>query len=154
MRYRKKFSKNTSRRRKGMATLEFVMSLPFLFVLMAMIFTLGQRCLQQSEVTMEVRNRAWLVRSGVEKSTVASKPFNFGATMAGSTQARKTKDWRKYRWLGGERTSVSKTVVIAGTWDQKQVPEMDGSNPHAAALGKVGVGGAGAVSSMARLLRF
>ena len=144
-----------NRRRAGIASLEFVLSLPFLFVLMAMIFTLGNRALHQAEVTMEVRDRAWLGRSGVEASESASKPFEFGAATAGSTEARITKELRMYRWLGGERTSVGETTLIAGTWDHQQVPELRGSKPHASMLSKLGTaGGTGAVRTMARLLNF
>lgn len=155
MRFRKQSNRSNGKGHPaGIASVEFVLSLPILFVLMAMIYTMGRRSLDQAGVAMAVRDRAWQQRSAVESSPLASSPFHFDQPLSGSATARKRRRLRLFPWLGGRRLSEDRTVVIAGSWDDEQVPQLRGGRPHVAALDPLTSGGGRALEAMARLLDF
>ncbi|HMO84997.1 MAG TPA: pilus assembly protein [Lacipirellulaceae bacterium] len=129
--------------RRGIATIEFVLSLPILFILFAMILTLGMRHLDQAHVQQIVRRAAWEKRSQVERSRTDSKPFALpvaGNALTGLAQAEAKRDLRVFPWLKGNRLSQTEGWVLAGSWDYAQVPEMNGGTPHLGALGRVVAG--------------
>ncbi|MDC0936627.1 pilus assembly protein [Pirellulales bacterium] len=148
-------SRRRSVRRNGIAPIEFILSLPILMILFAMIYTIGMRAIEQSQVTKAVRDLAWRQRTEIEGSETDSEPFAFENGLSGSMEAEEEKELRVFRRLGGERISRDRTVLIAGTWDYVQVPDLfDGSGPHVEAIEELGVEGGDALKKVAEILDY
>jgi hypothetical protein len=142
------------RGRRGIATIEFVMSLPILVWLMMMIFLVARRHMDQAHMTQNVRHEAWLKRSDTEKPQRATNMFAFiGNEFSGKSEYEEGKLLKIYKWMGGQRLSKSKAIVLGGTWDQKQMTQMNGTSPHLSVLPKMAEGGAENVAGMSGLLR-
>jgi hypothetical protein len=109
-----------SPKRTGVATIEMVMCFPVLIIMVAMIFTLGTATLSQSEVTMQVRNEAWALRTNPKNQ----RPFGIlQAHSSGQEAVDKTKTFRRYTNLFPQipRTAQATNVVLTGSWDHRYI---------------------------------
>ena len=119
-------SSRRRRNRDGVAPLEFVMSLPPLVLMMCLLFTWYFSLLGRTETAVEVRRQVWSLRStGGEKPLAAASLLN---PMNGRIEKTLSKSVRGYGGLGGlggARDVYSGNTVLAGCWDQRQVPEFN-----------------------------
>lgn len=113
--------------RKGIATLEMVMSFPILAFLIAMMFTVYFATMKKSQLTMEVRHQAWQHRTALD----AGKANPFGllqSHVSGTEREELTRDVASYRnWYPGVPREITwGNVVLTGSWDYRQVEFDDG----------------------------
>lgn len=132
--------KRSTGRRRGIASLEFVMSFPILVLLIAMLYTVYIATALKSQLTMEVRHKAWLVRS----APVKNKSLPFGITKAHSSGESKVELTRKVKVYRNWYPNVPReikwgNVVLTGSWDHRQVKFSDGfvSTPHFGVLSQM-----------------
>lgn len=127
--------------RRGIASFEFVMSLPFLLFLSAYIASVGWSALKKADATMSVRNSVWKKRSNVNSRD--TKPLNFGPWDQGLLDGKKQNRFRVFWQRNRNRNTTSKTAILAGTWDHKEIREFRSDGPHFDLMKKVGVGSLG-----------
>jgi hypothetical protein len=149
--------------RHGVASLELVLCFPFLIVLVAMLFTVHMATKYKTEVTSAVRSNAWLDRANPHRASNNS-PFGlFAMHDSGQFDDSRSRTVNIFRNLfpGVPRTAKWENVVLAGSWDHRQVEfsrEFIGY-PHFGVLIKMveaqgGVrGNNGQVSSLNRLFQ-
>ena len=123
-------SKVSAAQRRGIATLELVMSLPILVFLIAMLFTVYFATIKKSQLTMEVRHNAWRPRANPDPGKSAS----FGllqSHQSGTERAELTRRVTSYTNLypNVPRNITWGNVVLTGSWDEKQV-DFSGGLPH------------------------
>ncbi len=126
--------------RRGVATLEFVLALPFLMFVFTGILSVTWATLWKTHVHSEVRNKAWKKRSASAGTQPLTLPALANPT-AGIVGAESEDRFRVYRWFGGDKTAKSKNAVMAGSWDYREVPEFQGSRPHFGVLRRMASGG-------------
>ena len=136
--------------RTGMASLEFVMGLPFLMMVMAMIYAVAYAGVHKTKVVFQVRHQVWTMREDSHSHTLQNykrikdtKPLRLlsGASendMPGEISGIGSSSWTTYVWLGGNKNTKSKTVIITGTWDHKEITEFNSSGPHFSVLERIG----------------
>lgn len=147
-------SKVYTSQRRGIATLELVMSLPILIFLIAMLFTVYFATMKKSQLTMEVRNNAWRPRANPDAGKAA--PFGLlKSHQSGTERAELTRRVTSYTNLypNVPRKITWGNVVLTGAWDKKQV-DFRGSSPHMNVLLQMilAQGGVNANPSQARAL--
>ena len=122
----------TSRHRRGLASLELVLFLPFLVVLTAMIFTIGGAAVTRGNVAVQARNDAW--------QTTVDRPDRqlewWGTTPASGTIISANPDASRGtvhktstapikafagRALGVGQTAAAEHAVIHGSWDSTAI---------------------------------
>ena len=104
--------------RRGTASLEFVLSLPMLMGLGAIIITLGMASVHKTSVTSGVRNSVWKDRSTTKTSKVLSV---FAGPTDGVIQSDASSTIPVYPWLGGTQTAKSSAAVLGGVWDHSEI---------------------------------
>jgi hypothetical protein len=108
---------------RGIATLEFVLSLPVLLLLMVAITWLGFSVIGQTDVLITSRNKAWKRRF----ENASDKPLVFSATPAYSEDADYVTE------KSSQRVQVSPIfdampgpeashTILAGSWDHRAMP--------------------------------
>ncbi len=128
------FSRSIDRRRasgrRGIATLELVMSLPVLVFLIAMLFTLYFATLKKSHLTMEMRHKAWLKRSNPD-ATKAAPWSTLTSHESGTERVSATRRVTSYtNWYPNVPRDIKwGNVVLTGAWDERQV-DYSGGAPH------------------------
>lgn len=109
----------TSARRRGIATLEFVMALPVLLLLMVGITWLGFSVIGQTEVLVEARNKAWKRRF----EDASKKPlyfpllkglYNEKADYVTERSSKRLRVSPVFDSLPGPEASHT---ILAGSWD-------------------------------------
>lgn len=153
--FRKRGNQNR-RHRRGVASLEFVMGFPILAMLIAMLYTVYFATITKSQVTMEVRHKAWLARS----NPLDAQPFSLAdADTAGETREELTRIVEPYRsWYPNVQREVTwGNVLLVGSWDHRAVP-FDKKGwipvyPHLDVLQQMIAGGVGASSSSTNQVR-
>lgn len=146
-----RFDKN----RKGIASLEFVLGLPFLVLIAAIIFTVAFAAVNKISVVSESRHAIWKMRkeesgsSDLEESrrNTETKPMVIssefggggGGELPGEVSGIASTKFKTYQWLGGEHETKSGTTLIFGTWDHKEIKEFTDNpdGPHLDVLGRV-----------------
>ncbi len=126
----KRMKYGCARRRRGIATLELVMSLPILVFLIAMLFTLYFAMLKKSHLTMEMRHKAWLKRSNPDENKAA--PWStLSSHESGTEQVSATRRVTSYtNWYPKVPRKITwGNVVLTGAWDERQV-DYTGGAPH------------------------
>lgn len=112
--------------RRGVASLEFVMSFPILMLLIAMLYCVYIAAMMKSQLTMEVRHTAWLARTSPQNS---SAPFSVArAHSAGESKSELSRKVEVYRnWYPAVPRKITwGNVVLTGSWDHRQISFDDG----------------------------
>lgn len=118
------------RSRRGIASLEFVLGVPFLIALGGVIVMAGFVGVAKLDTVVKSRHQAWEARTN--PSSTASMPLLiYAPSDAGMVVGEKTNEVKTYDWLGGKQKAKSRSALITGTWDHRQIPEMSRSEgPH------------------------
>lgn len=141
-----------STRRRGMASVEIVLSMPMIVAVAALIYYLGELNMTRADVTVRARNDAWKKRtqSGDPESSplpdqqkldilfVDPDPIPKGSQLASDQSVMKARPL--YFMRTSPVTVPSSHTVLSGTWDFHDLP-IDSSEPllgdrHIAAFGK------------------
>jgi hypothetical protein len=135
--------------RTGMASLEFVMGLPFLLMMMAIIYAVAYAGVHKTKVVFQARHQVWTMREDSHshsleryKRITDTKPMRLlsGVSendMPGEVSGIGSSSWTTYSWLGGNKTTKSSTVIITGTWDHKEITDFNSSGPHFSVLERI-----------------
>ncbi len=143
-------------RRQGIASLEFVLGLPFLVLIAAIIFTVAFAAVNKISVISKARHATWKMRkdesgsSDLEDSrrNTETRPMEIetefggggaGGELPGEVSGIASTKFKTYNWLGGEHETKSGTTLIYGTWDHKEITEFTDNpdGPHFDVLGRV-----------------
>jgi hypothetical protein len=137
--------------RSGVATLEFVLGIPFLMLVMAIVFTVAYSGVNQTKTVFQARHQVWKMRESGNSHNLAdykrvsdTKPMYLLAplgqnNMPGEVSGAGQATWSTYSWLlGGSVSTKSKTVIITGTWDHKEITNFNSNGPHFSVLGRIG----------------
>ena len=148
-------------RRRAMAPLELVMSLPFLLGVFAMLLSIGFVSLEKARVVVAARHDVWTLRQDPSASPAGmqvesdSNPKPFSVTGAnhdtsGLVYGKVTGNAKRFAWLGGPVQPQGQAAVLAQSWDSKQVSDFDDQpdGPHLSVLDRM-IGGNGAVGALA-----
>jgi len=108
-------SASAARRRRGVATLEFAMTLPILMIVMVTVIWFGVAMFKQADVTVQARNQAWRARYKNPPGT----PFRFRqASLVNGSAKREVGVSPLFNGFGAANSRHS---VMAGAWDHRQV---------------------------------
>lgn len=112
------FAQTRATRSRGVASLEFVLVFPILLMLTAVIFWVGGLVVEKSRVVIRARAGAWTARHDDR----SAKPFDF--TVRGDVQreASGQAPLRPPFLRSMTPTPKSHHLVLAGTWDHRDVP--------------------------------
>ncbi len=151
--------------RAGMAPLEFVMGLPFLMMVMAIIYAVAYAGVHKTQVVLQARHQVWTMREDTHSHSLENykrvkdtKPLRLisllvGKEMPGEISGIGSSSWKTYPWLGGNKTTKSRTVLITGTWDHTEITEFNSSGPHFSVLERIaGIEGIGLIKSLDRII--
>jgi hypothetical protein len=129
-----------ARLRRGIAPLEFVMSLPFLVGVFAMILSVGVLAMHQSTCLVSARHKVWSQRPA---PNAASQPDDFESdpTTAfsllealkplGGAVSGKVDSTAQLYFGFGQHVASSDAKVLSNTWDYRNDnAEFAGSGPH------------------------
>lgn len=142
-------SRSSRNKRAGMAPLEFIMGLPFLMGVMAIIWAVAYAGVHKTKVVLQARNQVWAMREESNTHSLENykrlkdtKPlswliFRIGNEMPGQVSGVGSSSWETYAWLGGNETTKSSTLLITGTWDHSEVTEFNSSGPHLGVLDRI-----------------
>lgn len=120
------------RERRGIATLEFAMSLPVLLALFVTIVWLGASLIGQTEVTVAARHNAWKERSQVAQGS--GNPLVFTADTPIQRDAETTVEISPI--FAGMSPPKSSAAILGGSWDHRQIDL--NSSPNWELYAKVG----------------
>jgi hypothetical protein len=135
--------------RSGTATLEFVLGFPFLMLLAATIFVVAYASMTKTNSVSQARYEVWKMRDKDATHELESysrvddtKPMqllNFEDEMPGEIVGSGSDSFKTYKWAGGTKTAKSKTMLVSGTWDHKEITEFTDrpGGPHLDILGKI-----------------
>ncbi len=146
-----------SYQRRGVAPLEFVMQLPFLLAIAAMIASVGAASLDYCGAVSRARHAVWKLRDdpnsgGAElavKQVEANHPLsivNGGESQQGEVYGEVHKTTEIFSWIGGDNTSKGRSAVLSGSWDHSQVSEFNTTAPHLGIADRM-LGGNGDIGS-------
>lgn len=123
-----------SKQRRGMASLEFVLALPFLVFIMAIVFTFALMGVKRTQSIQQARYDGWKMRDNSHehqleefKLITDTKPMQvlagFNAEeMPGEISGVDTVAMKSYSFLRhAERNINSTTAIIDGTWDYEEI---------------------------------
>jgi hypothetical protein len=137
-----------SRRRRctGAATIEFVLSLPPLMALAALILTFGWASLDRASVITDVRHKVWSMRErptditpdNLDKQFDRTRPFALGARSGQLTGTSETLAHIHSSW-GTPTKTRSGTSILVETWDYTML-SLDEKWPHVSELQQVAAG--------------
>ena len=128
-------------KRAGVAPLELVMGLPFLFAVFAMLLSLGYVSLRKGMVTADVRREVWKLRdpdqqgSGITNKegpqsyvpmAVIPPPSSDEGMVYGEVQG----SVRVFSRGGGSVSPTSGTAVLIGSWDHREIDDFNDRGPH------------------------
>jgi hypothetical protein len=105
------------RARRGIATLEFAMSLPVLLALFVTIVWLGASLIGQAEVSVAARHNTWKERSQVAQGS--GNPLVFAADTPIKRNAETTVDISPI--FAGMAPPKSNAAILGGSWDHRQI---------------------------------
>lgn len=105
------------RTRRGIATLEFAMSLPVLLALFVTIVWLGASLVGQTEVTVAARHNAWKERTQVAQGS--GNPLVFAADAPIQRDAETTVDISPI--FAGMAPPKANAAILGGSWDHRQI---------------------------------
>ncbi|MDB5339237.1 MAG: hypothetical protein JWN70_4856 [Planctomycetaceae bacterium] len=115
-------------RRRGLATLEFVMSLPFLLAAFAVIIAVAMASIKKSEAAIAARNHAWEQR----ETGNGEQPFVLpGAGTDGQQNSDETQQFTLPPppvSTGQTATAESKNQILTGSWSDP-LAEMSKEEP-------------------------
>jgi hypothetical protein len=113
--------------RRGIATLEFVLSMPFLLLAAAMAFGFGAASVAGSDTAIKARHDAWNARAGVQSAA----PFD-PATMPDADRVRREATER-FPISGAlafvDRNARAEHSVLAAPWDHSDAPFQEPDAP-------------------------
>jgi hypothetical protein len=154
-------------KRAGVASLEFVMGLPFLMLVMAIIFSVAYAGVNRTKVVFQARHQVWKMREDGHSHTLQkyirikdTKPMNPVAGMSekdmpGEISGAGNSKWKTYSWLmGGNLSTQSATIIITGTWDHKEITNFNSSGPHFGVLDRIGGINTGPLAVLDRIIGF
>lgn len=124
-------------RRRGMATLETVLSMPFLLALAAMIIAVGSASVRKNQTAIDARHNAWAQRA---QSTVEPfRPKDLGLTSLSETANEDVRLPFKLATVSAN----SRNALLTGPWDDAQAG-FEGQNkfalPHTKPLKQIAIG--------------
>lgn len=152
--------------RAGMASLEFVMGLPFLMLVMAIIYAVAYAGVNKTKVVFQARHQVWKMRESSNSHTLQNykrvtdtKPMKLLAgtqenDMPGEVSGAGSSNWTTYSWLGGSKSTRSSTVIITGTWDHKEITNFNSDGPHFGVLDRIGGMNTGPLTVLDRIISF
>ena len=115
--------RSTKSIREGIASFELVMSFPILMFLIAMLYTVYVGTVKKSQLTMNVRHDAWMIRS-TPLQAKSQAPFGFfSADSSGEARREMRRTVNTYRqWYPYVPRRIDwGNVVLAGSWDYRQI---------------------------------
>jgi hypothetical protein len=120
--------------RRGLASLEFVMSMPLIVSMALLVFAAGRAGLGKTEVAVRARREAWSARR--ESSGAPALRVATGRATAAAVEQTASKAVELAPALNlGEGTAVSRHSVLAGVWDDRvPLAQFRGRGPHLSAL--------------------
>jgi hypothetical protein len=107
----------SARERRGIATLEFAMSLPILLALLVTIVWLGASLIGQTEVTVQARHKTWKERFNAGQGE--GHPLIFKADTLIKNDAETTVDISPL--FAGMEPPKANHAVFGGSWDYRQI---------------------------------
>lgn len=127
---------DTAYNRRGLASLEFILSLPILMLLGACLFSIAISGVNRISTISEARNSVWSLRSNQSPETKSKPLFIGSAPTAGVIRRESINQFQIYSWLGGTRTTQSTAAVLGGVWDHKEITDFSQSpsGPHVATV--------------------
>ena len=153
--------------RTGLASLEFVMGLPFLMMVMAIIYAVAYAGVHKTKVVLQARHQVWTMREDQHSHRLDNyrrisdtKPMKLSIDtpindMPGEISGTGTSTWTTYAWLGGNKTAQSKALVITGTWDHSEITEFNSNGPHISVLERiVGIEGLSLIKTLDQIISF
>lgn len=111
-----------NRRRRGIASLELVLGLPFILAIAAAVFVVGFAGIKRTATVIESRHASWQQRSTPDKNGAL---YILAAADSGKVEGEASSTARAYQWMGGDRQIQAKSVVLTGTWDHKQLEDFE-----------------------------
>ena len=152
--------RHTEVNRAGMASLEFVLGLPFLLFVFAMIYSASWASVNRTVAIQNARYDVWKMRDATSKHQLKpftrndnSKPFSIPIptktlrnalpgevnqnntvqrdNLQGEISGKRSQTFGMYSWLGGDRTAKAEAGIIYWTWDHEEVNSLNGPQPHA-----------------------
>ena len=156
--------RRTRTRRRGIAPLELVMSLPILLMLFATVIGIGWASLEKSGVAIGARNQAWQRRWSSDRSQenqylseAGSCPLSaISVPLSGEIGAAyrtKSCEFNLPSWLGSDTVARSGNSVLMGSWDYNEVAEFDHGAPHFDVLAKMAIDSWQGVEGIVRILQ-
>lgn len=132
-----------SNARSGLATLEFVLALPFILVVATLLVGAAYLSLGKATVTAKARHEVWSERGDLSKATnhsplAATSLIN---PISGKIYGERERKVKIASYLGGQWKFRSGAALLTGSWDKKQVTGFSGVGPHFAVLGQMAFGG-------------
>lgn len=120
--------------RRGLASLELVLSLPLIVSMALLIFAVGRAGLGKTEVAVRARSEAWSARRDATGAPALRMATAQADAAAVEKTASKTVPLAPALNLG-ESTAVSRHAVLAGVWDDRaRLSQFRGRGPHLDAL--------------------
>ena len=138
-------------RRAGVASLEFVLCMPFMLALFAFLASVGFASLEKAGVAIAVRNDAWKKREDKNAQRIETdRPLSAVSSitpLAGGIYEEAKKEVKVFDWLKQSPTAISGTAVLGGAWDHTQIDDFEKlpKGPHFSLIERV-AGGDGAVT--------
>ncbi|MBL8794122.1 MAG: hypothetical protein JNM56_09465 [Planctomycetia bacterium] len=106
--------------RRGLASLELVLSLPFLLAVAVIIASLAKVGLAKSSASIEARANAWRQRAAVSGSKPSLTGADFASATSGTVSGQGSSSVRMAPVLAPAGiTAESRHQVLAGTWDHR-----------------------------------
>ncbi len=127
--------------RRGTATLEFVMGVPFLIAMGAAIIAVAYSGLNRTTTAVEARHATWKLRdltltpdSNFQRKSTKAMDLPFGEILSdmravltggdatgtyndGQVAGDVEKQFVTFRWLGGSKKTKSRAAVLTDNWD-------------------------------------
>lgn len=122
-----------------MASLELVLGMPFLLLVVATAWSIVMTGLGQQVASIEARHHGWSMRTAtggtpaqVHSATRTSSPQPLTSLDPNSDIliAMTERSVGVAGWLGGSVVARGRVAVTIGTWDHRDVPEMNNAGPH------------------------
>src|SRR6056297_998049 len=114
-------------RPRGMAPLELVIGMPFLLLVVATCWSIGSVALGRQAAAMQTRHQGWNQRTDPARRRHAMASLRPTGNLLAD---QRTRSVRVAGWLGTTKNPESRSAVVVGTWDHRDVPEMGNNGPH------------------------
>lgn len=154
-------------RTRGSAPLEFVLCLPFLLALLAMIVSVGTASMDKAGVAITARREVWKMRDDpgavgpnlVDVEVKENVPLSVIDSLnpkSGMVYGESERQTRVFHWVTGPVESRSGAAVLGGSWDHRQITDFEDQpgSPHFGLIERVAGGDGAATRQLTQLLAF